>query len=292
MTADETATPRFSSATESPAKLLARVRERLTREAARAPLPDPVAAAPQEGPLDFASGRGLLQGWYPPEPFGDFTFRWTERRFAFETDVDDATHLRMEACLFPESGLQELRLRLRVDDRDAGTARIREGWNPIFFTLPEGSSGRARFTLDSGGSWCPAERGPSPDGRELALAVRRLELVCMSHLLRLSAPPAAVAPAGARSRAVHGIRRLLLGRELSHRIERAEEENARLARRVSELEGMLAEHARLGNETAGGLEEIIGALASEDARLRDEIGAVAAQARVELGRKIGGLGGV
>ena len=283
--ADETATPRFSSATESPAQLLARVRERLAREAAAAAVPDRVAAAPREGPLDFASGRGLLHGWYSQEAFGDFTFRWTERRFGFEADVDDATHLRMEAFLFPELGLRELRVRLRVDERDAGAAPIRESWSPVFFTLPEGVSGRVRFTLDAGGSWCPAETGVSSDVRELALAVRRLDLVCMSRLPRVSVPPAAAAPAAALSRAVRGIRRLLLGRELSHRIERADEENARLARRVSELEGTLAEHARLANEAAGRLEETIGALASEDARLREEIGAAATQARVELGRK-------
>ena len=151
--ADETATPRFSSATESPAQLLARVRERLAREAAADAVPDRVAAAPREGPLDFASGRGLLHGWYSQEAFGDFTFRWTERRFGFEADVDDATHLRMEASLFPESGLRELRVRLRVDERDAGAAPIRKAGARFF------SPFRKAYRAASGSRWTREARG-------------------------------------------------------------------------------------------------------------------------------------
>jgi hypothetical protein len=285
---EDTGTPLFSSATESPADLLARVREQLNREAHRARRPTPAPGAPPE-PFDFASGRGLLHGWYPPERFGDFTFRWTERRFGFEADVTDATHLRMEACLFRESGLQEMRVRLRVNDREAGTAPIRESWDPVYFTLPEGASERARFSLDAGSSWCPAGTGASPDVRELALAVRQVALVRLPALPRAPVAPAAVAPARPVFRAVRGIRRILLGRELTDRIERAEEENARLAARLAALEGALAEQARIGNEAAGRVEEAARILAREDARLREGIEEAAAQGRRELARKIEGL---
>lgn len=229
-TSDAGATARFRSGTSSPEELLRRVRELLAERGNAA------VARPNTASIDLLSGSGLIDGWFAPEKMGEDVVRWAARRFSFEGAVGAATHLLVEACLFPESGFQSLRARLKVDTRLGGSARLRTGWNRAFLLLPPEADGFCRFFVDAGGSWCPARSGLSADTREISVAVRRLELVDATKMSEWSFPPfpgerfsfPSPPPDRWYLRAARKIRSWALGRDLSLRISGMDELAAEL----------------------------------------------------------------
>src|SRR5262249_34301101 len=161
----EAAIPGFRSAVESPQALMARVREILDNQGSAG------FVSRSEGEIDLRALAPFGAGWFAPEQLGRDLIRWTSRRFEFEATAGRASHVLMEVCLFPESGLAELRMRLRVNDSLGGAARVRTGWNRVHLALPANTFGPSRFSVDAGGSWCPADSRASGDSRELAVAV-------------------------------------------------------------------------------------------------------------------------
>lgn len=251
--------PVFRSGAVSPAELLARVRRRLELETAPTPTPS-VAVDPE---FDLSTGDGLLEGWYQPELLGGATVRWAARRFAFEAEVREATHVLLEAALFPESGLAELRLRTRANDVMGAAVRLYPGWNYRLLPIPAGVTGRVHFFVDSGGSWSP----PS-DPRELSILVRRLALVGFVRLPRsrdvpvaAAAPAVGTPPASLLVRVARKLRRLLLGWNLSEGLLALEESRAR----IRALEERVAESDRRFDATAEILEDRLSQLARVDA---------------------------
>lgn len=211
----------FRSGAASPAELLGRVRRRLGSETT-------IAHLPADPRFDLARGEGLLEGWYHAEIQDGSTVRWVARRFAFEAEVRQATHVLLEAAVFPESGLSELRLRIRANDVLGAAVRLHPGWNSRLLPIPAGVSGRVHFSVDAGGSWSPVS-----DPRELSILVRQLALVRFVELPRVGPLPARVDPAVARPpalsvRIVRKVRRLLLGWELSASFVALEETQRRL----------------------------------------------------------------
>ncbi|MDQ5856885.1 MAG: hypothetical protein M3542_01220, partial [Acidobacteriota bacterium] len=148
----------FQSGAASSAELLARVRRRLEAESAS------VSLLPADPRFDLAKGEGLLEGWYHAEGHDGATVRWVARRFAFEAEVRKATHVALEAAVFPESGIAELCLRIRANDVPGSAIRLHPGWNCRLLPIPAGVSGRIHFSVDAGGSW-----SPPADPRELSV---------------------------------------------------------------------------------------------------------------------------
>lgn len=215
--------PLFRSGAASPAELLGRVRRRLESESA-------IPHLPADPRFDLARGEGLLEGWYNAEIHDGSTVRWVARRFAFEAEVREATHVLLEAAVFPESGLAELRLRIRANDVLGAAVRLHPGWNSRLLPIPAGVSGRVHFSVDAGGSWSPVT-----DPRELSILVRHLALVRFVELPRGGgAPPEEADPSVARApaplsvRIARKVRRLLLGWELSENLLSVEETQRRL----------------------------------------------------------------
>ena len=212
----------FRSEAASPAELLGRVRRRLGSEST-------IPRCPADPRFDLARGEGLLEGWYDAEIQDGSTVRWVARRFAFEAEVREATHVLLEAAVFPESGLSELRLRIRANDLLGAAVRLRPGWNSRLLPIPAGVSGRVHFSVDAGGSWSPAA-----DPRELSILVRQLALVRFVELprvggaLRAEADPLVARPPSLSVRIARKVRRLLLGWELSERLLALEETQRRL----------------------------------------------------------------
>ena len=212
----------FRSGAASPAELLGRVRRRLESESTIREL----RADPR---LDLARGEGLLEGWYDAEIHDGSPVRWVARRFAFEAEVREATHVLLEAAVFPESGLSELRLRIRANDVLGAAVRLHPGWNSRLLPIPAGVSGRVHFSVDAGGSWSPVS-----DPRELSILVRQLALVRFVELPRIGDVPGRTSPPDARNaslsvRLARKLRRLLLGWELSEKVLAVEETERRLA---------------------------------------------------------------
>ncbi|MFN2386935.1 MAG: hypothetical protein ABR576_11745 [Thermoanaerobaculia bacterium] len=284
--------PVFTSATETREKLLERVRRRLRRTGA----PESAAAAVPEPPLDLQSGEGLLEGWYAPEQVGGISVRWTQQRFTFRTKADDATHLLVEACLFPESGLEETFARLKTGDDLGAPVRVRQGWNRLLFALPAARPLPTSFALDAGASWCPADSGLSGDDRELGLAVRRIELVRLPALprfadlvppaVRAALPPPVPPRSGPLFRAAAKLRRMLLGWSLTETLERNAAEAQTLASELDGLRAFSAQQARLLDEAMATITETVRALRAEDERIRREAAAALRESREELARKI------
>lgn len=228
--------PVFESDYVTPAELLARVRRRLLDQV------EPTISAPADPSFDLSKPDGLIEGWYEPEILEGRSVRWTNRRFDFEAEVRDATHVAIEAALFPESGFAELRARLRANDVPGAPFRLKTGWNTRLTPIPAGVSGRVHFSIDAGGSWSPAALGQSADPRELAILVRRLALVPFVQLPRFDLPP----PAGQRSliqRIVRRLRRLLLGSDVVEVERRLNEAAAILEDRLAQLALVQAESA-------------------------------------------------
>ena len=241
----------FRSGAASPAELLVRVRRRLDSESA-------IAHLPVDPQWDLARGEGLLEGWYHAENHGASPVRWVARRFAFEAEVRESTHVLLEAALFPESGLSALRLRIRANDVLGAAVRLRPGWNSRLLAIPAGVSGRVHFSVDAGGSWTPAT-----DPRELSILVRQLALVRFVELPRIGgalAGPADPRPARAPAlsvRIARKVRRLLLGWELSEKLLTVEETQRRLA--------ALENRTLLIDSIAGIVEDRLSELARADA---------------------------
>lgn len=249
--------PVFRSGAVSPAELLARVRRRLELETAPVPTP----AVPVDPEFDLSSGEGLLEGWYQAEVIDGAPVRWVARRFAFEAEIRDATHVLLEAAVFPESGLAHLRLRTRANDVMGAAVRLYPGWNYRLLPIPAGVTGRVHFLVDSGGSWSP----PS-DPRELSILVRRLALVGFVRLPRSAALPAVATslpapPASLAVRVVRKLRRLLLGWSISESLVALEESRARMRL----LQDRLAESERRFDAMAEILEDRLSQLARVDA---------------------------
>jgi hypothetical protein len=284
--------PVFTSATENPEKLLERVRRRL--KAGGTPEPEPPAVSDRAP--DLISGEGLLEGWYPPERFAGDAVRWTQQRFTFRANADGATHLLLEACLFPESGLPETFARLRAGEDAGPPVRVRPGWNRLLFALPATAAPATSFAVDAGGSWCPADSGLSGDDRELGLLVRRLELLRLTALPRFGdlAPPAvararpaqALPGTGPLFRGAAKLRRLLLGWSLTETVERNAAEVTRLSSDLDALRALSSEQARLLDEAMAAIEETMQALMAEDERIRREASTALRESREELARKI------
>lgn len=218
---------RFESGHITSAELLARVRRRLSETSA------PALSTPGDPTFDLSKPDGLIEGWYEPEIFDGVPARWTSRIFSFEAEVRDATHVAIEASLFPESGIAELRARLRANDVPGAPFRLRTGWNSRLTPIPAGVSGRVHFSIDAGGSWSPAAVGQSGDTRELALLVRRLALVPFVRLPRFE-----VTMHRRRSllqRIVRRLRRLLLGSEIVEVQRRLDEAASVLEDRLTQL---------------------------------------------------------
>lgn len=240
----------FRSGAATPAELLGRVRRRLGSETTIADLP----ADPR---FDLARGEGLLEGWHYSEIHDGSTVRWVARRFAFEAEVRQATHLLLEAALFPESGLSELRLRIRANDVLGAAVRLHPGWNSRLLPIPAGVSGRVHFSVDAGGSWSPVS-----DPRELSILVRQLALVRFVELPRAGALPGRTEPPPARPpvlsvRIARKVRRLLLGWELSEKLLAVQETQRRL--------GALEERILLLDSISGIVEDRLCELARADA---------------------------
>jgi hypothetical protein len=212
----------FRSGAASPAELLGRVRRRLGSEST-------IPHFPADPRMDLARGEGLLEGWYDAETHDGSPVRWVARRFAFEAEVREATHVLLEAAVFPESGLSELRLRIRANDVLGAAVRLHPGWNSRLLPIPAGVSGRVHFSVDAGGSWSPVG-----DPRELAILVRQLALVRFVELPRVGgdllgqADPRVARPPALSVRIARKARRLLLGWELSDRLLAVEETRRRL----------------------------------------------------------------
>jgi hypothetical protein len=228
--------PVFESGHVTPAELLARVRRRLPESAVAALL------APADPSFDLSRSDGLIEGWYQPETFDGVPARWTNRRFSFEAEVRDATHVAIEAALFPESGFAELRARLTANDVPGAPFRLRTGWNTRLTPIPAGVSGRVHFSIDAGGSWSPAALGQSADPRELAILVRRLALVPFVRLPRFDASPTA-SRRSLLQRIVRRMRRLLLGSDVALLERRWNEAAAILEDRLTQLALVQAETA-------------------------------------------------
>jgi hypothetical protein len=224
--------PVFESGHVSPAELVARVRRRLREQG------HPPVATSADPSFDLSRPDGLIDGWYEPEVFDGTTVRWTNRRFDFEAEVRDATHVAIEAALFPESGFAEVRARLRANDVPGAPFRLRTGWNSRLTPIPAGVTGRVHFSIDAGGSWSPAGLGLSGDSRELAILVRRLALVPFVRLPRFAAPPSPAPSASLLARIVRKLRRLLLGSELARKLQQVDD-LAELERRLNETAGIL-----------------------------------------------------
>ncbi len=223
--------PAFSGV-ESSAELLLRVQRRLASVGA-------VGAAERSDPVvDLARSDGLGSGWYDAETLDGLAMRWTQRRFDFEADVADATHVQVEACLFPESGLRSLTARMSADEIPGIPFLIRPGWNSLLLPIPGGRHGRVVFAVDAGGSWRPADRTGSGDDRELSLLVRRLALVRFVELPRFASDPApSLSPrAGFPGRVLGKLRRLFsLDARLSLQERRLDEAMALLEARLTAL---------------------------------------------------------
>lgn len=266
----------FRSGAASSAELLARVRRRLEAEAAS------VSFLPADLRFDLAKGEGLLEGWYHAEVHDGTSARWVARRFAFEAEVREATHVALEAAVFPESGIAELRLRLRANDVPGAAVRLRPGWNCRLLPIPAGVSGRVHFSVDAGGSW-----SPPADPRELSVLVRRLELVRFVELPRsggstagADAVPPEAPPTSLGVRIARKLRRLVLGYDLSRNLagagevplkiraleERLKETELRLDSMAAIVEDRLTELARVDAEAAADAAEREEELQEEVAR--------------------------
>lgn len=239
--------PNSRPSVENLAALLARVKQRLRDEGS-----GPSGAGPGSRPdpeFDLSRPDGLGYGWSHAETLDGRTVRWTARRFEFEAEVDQATHLDLEAALFPESGIPELHAFLAADGVRGGDFRIRPGWRRYLVALPAGLRGKARLAVDVGGAWCPQATGHAPDARELGILVARLAFVPF-----LQVPPGPAPVTGFRAKVV---RRLLRGSDLELRI-------AHMESRILELE----ERARLLAEAD---RERGGVLDGAERELREEI---------------------
>lgn len=266
----------FQSGAASPAELLARVRRRLEAESTGA------FYVPSDPEFDLSTGEGLLEGWYHAESHGGATVRWVARRFAFEAEVRDATHVLLDAAIFPESGIAGLRLRTRANDVLGSAVRLSPGWNFRLLPIPAGVSGRVHFFVDTGGSWSPAS-----DPRELSILVRRLALVRFVELPRVGGAPAATpaAPAGPPAslglRIVRRLRRLILGWDLSQNLLAVEEAQQRLR----SVEERLAETERQFNSLAAIVEDRLSQLARVDAETATDSTEREDELQDELARK-------
>lgn len=260
----------FRSGAVSPAELLGRVRRRLRSES-------PISHFPPDPRFDLVRGEGLIEGWYHAETLGGSTVRWVARRFAFEAEVRQATHVLLEAALFPESGLSELRLRIRANDVLGAAVRLHPGWNSRLLPIPAGVSGRVHFSVDAGGSWTPVS-----DSRELSILVRQLALVRFVELPRVGALPGRAEPPAAQSpalsvRIARKVRRLLLGWELSEKLVAAQETHRRLE--------ALEERILLFDSIAGIVEDRLCELARTDAEAAADAAEREEEWQEELARK-------
>lgn len=224
----EPARPVLRSEVASPEELLGRVRRRLAAEA------EVVGPPPADPVFDLLRDEGLLDGWYHGERAGDIVHRWTQRHFDFEAEVRDASHVALDALLFPESGLAELRGRMTANGVPTTGFRLVPGLNRCLVPIPAGLRGRVHFRVDAGGSWCPARAGVSPDERELSINVRRLAL---ERFVPEGAASGGVASSDAAvsPKALRIARRLLASLSVFRRLSEAERRLAELERRVALL---------------------------------------------------------
>lgn len=268
----ETFEPLFSSGAESPSGLLSRVRRRL---AAETPGDDPVATDPV---FDLAKPDGLGPGWYDAEIVDGQTMRWTQRSFEFEAVVAEATHLNIEACLFPESGFASLSARIFADDILCVPFTLRPGWNSLLVPIPGRLRGRIAFRVDAGGSWCPARRTGADDIRELSLLVRHVALVSFVKLPRFSPASAAAEPGPASLPAGFAAHPGSILQKL-RRLFSVDGRVAALERRLDETSGRL-------DETMAVLESRLTHLAEMDAQIEIDLARREEELRDDIARKL------
>lgn len=259
----ESSEPLFSSGVEGPSELLARVRRRLASEDTG------TDAGPRDPVLDLAKSDGLSVGWHDPEVIDGQTMRWTQRRFGFEAVAADATLVNLEACLPPESGLAFLVARISADEVPGVPFVIRPGWNSVLVPIPGGLRGHIAFSVDTGGSWCPAGRTGAEDIRELSLLVRRVALVRMVDPSSSRPQPLAPAPAAG----------------LPGRILRKFERVARNLGRVANVFGRMAEMERRLEL----FEKRLTLLAEIDAQIEVDLALREETLRDDIGRKLKAL---
>ncbi|HEX5709201.1 MAG TPA: methyltransferase domain-containing protein [Pyrinomonadaceae bacterium] len=117
----------------------------------------------------------LGRGWHEFEGGGP-GFRWSKG----EAELflrNDAARRRLSltlCCHHPEVEREGVRVRLRVNGREAGEAEIRRrDWHELSFTLPEGVASDAvlRCELQVSPTWIPQQHGLSEDPRELGIGL-------------------------------------------------------------------------------------------------------------------------
>lgn len=278
----ETSEPLFSSGVEGPSELLARVRRRLASENTG------IDVVSQDPVLDLAKPDGLTGGWYDAEIIAGQTMRWTQRRFDFEAVAAEATHVNIEACLFPESGFASLTARISAGEVPGVPFVIRPGWNSVLVPIPGGRRGHIAFSVDAGGSWCPAGRTGADDIRELSLLVRRIALVRFVELPRFEHPPLAPGAAergpGPRPTGVSALPGRILRKLL--RLANIDVRVASIDNRVVALERRLGEMTPRLDETMALLEKRLTLLAEVDAQIEIDIAGREEALRDDIGRKV------
>lgn len=281
----------LSSGSVRAEELVARVR-RLTQPSA---LETP-SWAPLE--IDLSRNDHLLDGWWAPELLTGALCRPTMRRFGFELDVRPREYVAIDGILFPQSGLAELRARLRAGETAGAAFRFLPGANSFLLKVPPGVAGLVRFWVDLDGSWHPAASGESADDRELGIYVTRLALVKAPAVDRIGSmaalPPAdgqlaPISPQGGLIGLARRLRRLLLGWEISDRLDRVRGLETALAaaeRRIEELSARLGKVAAAHDAGAEQIERRMEQLASEIQEIAADGEELGEELRDDLARRL------
>ncbi len=231
---------------------------------------------------DYRPDPQFGAGWYEAETIDGVPVRWTSRRFEFEATVGEATHVELEAVLFPEAGFDSLTGRIVANDVPGISFTIWPGLNSLLLPVPGGLRGRLHFRIDTGGSWCPADKTGASDTRSLSLLVRRLAFVRFVELPRSSFRPPSSRPVPAGSKVFRGFRKIrrLLG--FAWHLDDLNWQVEDLASNLDALERRL-------DETSALLEDRLSRLAEVDARLAAEAAEREETLRDDLARTLKGL---